>query len=105
MQPKGLRRIALLGLVASTGFLLSGPMALAQGQYKEAPTLGEQASVEKVDQTTVRFTDAAPATLFLVAVAKQDGADRTFAMFIPAHYLKKFQGIYAQGRKQWQSDR
>ena len=31
-----------------------------------------------------------PATLFLTAVANQDGADRTFAMFLPGHYLKKF---------------
>jgi len=51
---------------------------------------GTAAKVEKVDDSTVRFTYAAPATLFLVAVANQDGADRTFAMFLPAHYLKKF---------------
>jgi peptide/nickel transport system substrate-binding protein len=43
----------------------------------------------------VRFTYSAPATLFLTAVANQDGADRTFAMFLPAHYLKKFHPTYA----------
>ena len=51
---------------------------------------GTPAKVEKVDDNTVRFTYAAPATLFLTAVANQDGADRTFAMFLPGHYLKKF---------------
>jgi peptide/nickel transport system substrate-binding protein len=56
---------------------------------------GSAAKVEKVDETTVRFTFAAPATLFLTAVANQDGADRTFAMFLPAHYLKKFHPTYA----------
>ncbi len=55
---------------------------------------GSAAKVEKVDDNTVRFTYAAPATLFLTAVANQDGADRTFAMFLPAHYLKKFHPTY-----------
>jgi len=55
---------------------------------------GSAAKVEKVDDSTVRFTYAAPATLFLTAVANQDGADRTFAMFLPAHYLKKFHPTY-----------
>jgi peptide/nickel transport system substrate-binding protein len=56
---------------------------------------GTPAKVEKVDETTVRFTYAASATLFLTAVANQDGADRTYAMFMPAHYLKKFHPTYA----------
>lgn len=56
---------------------------------------GTPAKVEKVDDNTVRFTYAAPATLFLTAVANQDGADRTFAMFLPAHYLKKFHPAHA----------
>src|SRR5476649_1210879 len=56
---------------------------------------GSVAKVEKVDETSVRFTYASPATLFLTAVANQDGADRTFAMFLPAHYLKKFHPTYA----------
>jgi peptide/nickel transport system substrate-binding protein len=56
---------------------------------------GSPALVEKVDDATVRFTYAAPATLFLTAVANQDGADRTYAMFLPAHYLKKFHPAYA----------
>src|SRR5499427_8450897 len=56
---------------------------------------GTPAQVEKVDDSTVRFTYAAPATLFLTAVANQDGADRTYAMFLPAHYLKKFHPAHA----------
>ena len=55
---------------------------------------GSPALVEKVDDNTVKFTYAAPATLFLTAVANADGADRTFAMFLPAHYLKKFHPGY-----------
>ena len=55
---------------------------------------GTPALVEKVDETSVRFTYAAPATLFLTAVANADGADRTYAMFLPAHYLKKFHPAY-----------
>lgn len=57
---------------------------------------GSAAKVTKVDDTTVKFTYAAPATLFLVAVANQDGADRTYAMFMPAHYLKKFHAAHAK---------
>ena len=57
---------------------------------------GSPAKVEKVDETTIRFSYAAPATLFLTAVANQDGADRTYAMFLPAHYLKQFHPSYAK---------
>ncbi|HJQ58303.1 MAG TPA: ABC transporter substrate-binding protein [Vineibacter sp.] len=57
---------------------------------------GSAAKVEKVDDITVRFTYDKPATLFLTAVANQDGADRTFAMFLPAHYLKKFHPAHAK---------
>jgi peptide/nickel transport system substrate-binding protein len=55
---------------------------------------GSPAKVEKVDDVTVRFTYNDPATLFLTAVANADGADRTYAMFLPAHYLKKFHPGY-----------
>ena len=49
--------------------------------------------------TTVRFTYKQPATLFLTALANQDGGDRTYAMFLPAHYLKKFHPtLHAEGR-------
>jgi peptide/nickel transport system substrate-binding protein len=53
-------------------------------------TDGTPATVEKVDATTVRYTFKQPATLFLTALANQDGGDRTYAAFLPAHYLKKF---------------
>lgn len=56
---------------------------------------GSPAKVEKVADDAVRFTYAAPATLFLTALANQDGADRTFAVFLPAHYLKKFHPAHA----------
>jgi peptide/nickel transport system substrate-binding protein len=55
---------------------------------------GTAAKVEKVDDTTVRFTYDRPATLFLTEVANQDGADGSYAMFLPAHYLKKFHPGY-----------
>jgi peptide/nickel transport system substrate-binding protein len=57
---------------------------------------GTAASVEKVDAQTVRFTYKQPATLFLTALANQDGGDRTYAAFLPAHYLKKFHPEYAK---------
>jgi peptide/nickel transport system substrate-binding protein len=57
---------------------------------------GTPASVEKVDAHTVRFTYKQPATLFLTALANQDGGDRTYAVFLPAHYLKKFHPAYAK---------
>jgi peptide/nickel transport system substrate-binding protein len=57
---------------------------------------GTAASVEKVDAYTVRFTYKQPSTLFLTALANQDGGDRTYAVFLPAHYLKKFHLAYAK---------
>jgi peptide/nickel transport system substrate-binding protein len=57
---------------------------------------GTPASVEKVDAYAVRFTYKQPATLFLTALANQDGGDRTYAVFLPAHYLKKFHPTYTK---------
>jgi peptide/nickel transport system substrate-binding protein len=57
-------------------------------------TDGTAAKVEKLDDYTVRFTYDRPATLFLTEVANQDGADGSYAMFLPAHYLKKFHPAY-----------
>ncbi|MGH7265985.1 MAG: ABC transporter substrate-binding protein [Candidatus Rokuibacteriota bacterium] len=57
---------------------------------------GTPASVEKLDAQTVRFTYKQPATLFLTALANQDGGDRTYAVFLPAHYLKKFHPGHAK---------
>src|SRR3954451_16198204 len=55
---------------------------------------GSPASVEKVDDVTVKFSYKEPATLFLTALANADGADRGYAAFLPAHYLKKFHPAY-----------
>jgi len=57
-------------------------------------TDGTAAKVEKLDDYTVQFSYNEPATLFLTAVANQDGADGSYAMFLPAHYLKKFHAAY-----------
>ncbi len=55
---------------------------------------GTAAKVEKVDDYTVRFTYDRPATLFLSEIANQDGPDQSYAMFLPAHYLKQFHPAY-----------
>lgn len=51
---------------------------------------GSAVKVAKRDDYTVQFTYDRPVTLFLSEVADQDGPDQTLAMFLPAHYLKKF---------------
>ena len=56
---------------------------------------GSPAVVEKVDDYSVRFSFKEPATLFLTALVAADGGDRTYAAFLPAHYLKKFHAAYA----------
>jgi peptide/nickel transport system substrate-binding protein len=55
---------------------------------------GTTATVEKVSPTAVRWTYKQPNTLLLTALANQDGGDRTYAVFLPAHYLKKFHPTY-----------
>jgi len=57
---------------------------------------GTPAGVEKVSATAVRWTYKQPNTLLLTALANQDGGDRTYAVFLPAHYLKKFHGAHAK---------
>ena len=56
---------------------------------------GTPVRVEKIDDVTIRFTYSTPATLFLTAVANQDGGDLTYSMMQPAHYLKQFHPSYA----------
>src|SRR4029450_7318638 len=48
---------------------------------------GTPATVEKVSPAAVRWTYKQPNTLLLTALANQDGGDRTYAVFLPAHYL------------------
>jgi peptide/nickel transport system substrate-binding protein len=57
---------------------------------------GTPAVVEKVSATAVRWTYKQPNTLVLTALANADGGDRTYAAFLPAHYLKKFHPTYAK---------
>ena len=57
---------------------------------------GTPATVEKVSPTAVRWTYKQPNTLLLTALANQDGGDRTYAVFLPAHYLKKFHPTYTK---------
>ena len=56
---------------------------------------GTPAVVEKAGDFAVKFVFKEPATLFLTALVAADGADRTYAAFLPAHYLKKFHAAYA----------
>ena len=52
------------------------------------------AKVAKVDDYAVTFTYNEPDTLFLYELANKDGGDRTYAPFLPAHYLKQFHPTY-----------
>jgi peptide/nickel transport system substrate-binding protein len=56
---------------------------------------GSVAKVEKDGDYAVKFTFNEPNTLFLYELANKDGGDRTFAPFLPAHYLKQFHPNYA----------
>jgi peptide/nickel transport system substrate-binding protein len=55
---------------------------------------GSVAKVEKVNDYAVKFTYNEPNTLFLYELANKDGGDRTYAAFLPAHYLKQFHPKY-----------
>lgn len=57
---------------------------------------GSPALVEKSGDDAVKFTFKDPATLFLTALVAADGGDRTYAAFLPAHYLKQFHIAYAK---------
>jgi peptide/nickel transport system substrate-binding protein len=57
---------------------------------------GSTVKVEKVGDYAVKFTFAAPQTLFLQEIAQQDAGDKKYPMFLPAHYLKQFHANYAE---------
>ena len=57
---------------------------------------GSVAKVTKDGDYAVKFTYAEPNTLFLYELANKDGGDRTFAPFLPAHYLKQFHPTFAK---------
>jgi peptide/nickel transport system substrate-binding protein len=56
---------------------------------------GSTVKVEKDGDYAVKFTFAAPQTLFLQEIAQQDAGDKKYPMFLPAHYLKEFHASYA----------
>jgi|TARA_B110000046_G_scaffold185826_1_gene229641 peptide/nickel transport system substrate-binding protein len=58
---------------------------------------GSVAKVEKLSDTSVRWTFGQPNTAFLLALAGQDGADKSInnLVFAPAHYLKQFHPDFA----------
>lgn len=53
---------------------------------------GSVVSVEKLDDTSVRWTYAQANTAFLLDLANKDGADKSIQnlVFAPAHYMKQF---------------
>jgi peptide/nickel transport system substrate-binding protein len=68
--------------------------------------------VEKLDDTSVKFTFAGPYTVFLQEIAQRDYGDKNIPMFLPAHYMKQFHPSYvsqadldklvaAEGFKTW----
>ena len=57
---------------------------------------GTTAVVEKVDDYTVTWTYTNPNTTLMMELANQDGGDKSFAVFQPAHYLKQFHAKYAK---------
>ncbi|MBN2117949.1 MAG: ABC transporter substrate-binding protein [Anaerolineales bacterium] len=56
---------------------------------------GSTAVVAKVDDYTVTWTYASANTTLMMELANQDGGDKSYAVFLPAHYLKQFHAKYA----------
>jgi peptide/nickel transport system substrate-binding protein len=56
---------------------------------------GSPAVVAKVDDYTVTWTYKGPNTTLMMELANQDGGDKSYAVFLPAHYLKQFHANYA----------
>ncbi|MEM7024189.1 MAG: ABC transporter substrate-binding protein [Pseudomonadota bacterium] len=58
---------------------------------------GTVATVEKIDDTTAKWTFAQPNTAFLANLANMDGADRSISnlAFVPGHYLEQFHPDFA----------
>jgi peptide/nickel transport system substrate-binding protein len=58
---------------------------------------GSTATVEKVDDYTVKWIFAQPNTAFLLDLANKDGADAAISnlAFVPAHYLEQFHPDFA----------
>jgi peptide/nickel transport system substrate-binding protein len=56
---------------------------------------GSVARVEKVDDYTIQWTYMEPNTTLMMELANKDGGDKSYAAFLPAHYLKQFHANYA----------
>jgi len=56
---------------------------------------GSAAVVAKVDDYTVTWTYKQSNTTLMMELANQDGGDKSYAVFLPAHYLKQFHADYA----------
>ncbi len=56
---------------------------------------GSAAVVTKVDDYTVTWTYAQANTTLMMELANKDGGDKSYAVFLPAHYLKQFHAKYA----------
>jgi peptide/nickel transport system substrate-binding protein len=56
---------------------------------------GTPAVVAKVDDYTVTWTYIEANTTLMMELANQDGGDKSYAVFLPAHYLKQFHANYA----------
>ena len=57
--------------------------------------MASTAVVAKVDDYTVTWTYTNPNTTLMMELANQDGGDKSYAVFLPAHYLKQFHAKYA----------
>jgi peptide/nickel transport system substrate-binding protein len=56
---------------------------------------GTTAVVSKVDDYTISWAYTSPNTTLMMELANQDGGDKSYAVFLPAHYLKQFHAKYA----------
>jgi peptide/nickel transport system substrate-binding protein len=56
---------------------------------------GSPAVVAKVNDYTVTWTYKEANTTLMMELANQDGGDKSYAVFLPAHYLKQFHANYA----------
>lgn len=56
---------------------------------------GTPAVVSKVDDYTVTWTYNESNTTLMMELANQDGGDKNYAVFLPAHYLKQLHAKYA----------
>ena len=56
---------------------------------------GTTAVVAAVDEYTVTWTYTNPNTTLMMELANQDGGDKSYAVFLPRHYLEQFHAKYA----------